>query len=436
LITLYRIFLYLASPVILLRLLCRALQDRRYFRQLPQRLGFAGRHLRPGGVWVHAVSVGEVNAAVPLVERLLRQYPHKPVTITTMTPTGAERVAAVFAGRVGHCYLPYDYPGAVRRFLKRAAPCLALVMETEIWPNLIHACHRLGTPMWYVNVRMSKRSHRGYRRINRLVRPTLQKIGHFAVQTPPDARRLVRLGAPAAAVTVTGNLKFDIAPKPGGGEAAREVREHWGRRPVWVAGSTHEGEEAQILEVFARLRGQVESLLLVIVPRHPQRFKRVFRLCVGGGYRTVLRSRNRGPVSPDTDIYVADTMGELPALIAAGDIAFIGGSLVPVGGHNVLEASAAGVPVVFGRHMFNFSEIADLLLQHAAGIQVMDSGELVEVVLRLLNDPALRRRYADKGRELVAQKRGALDKVCALVDGEMARQGAGRPSGEPGEPGD
>jgi len=430
LIVLYRIFLYLASPVIMLRLLCRALQDRRYFEHIEQRLGFAGRHLQPGGVWIHAVSVGEVNAAAPLVERLLNQYPHKPVTITTMTPTGAERVAAVFARRVGHCYLPYDYPGAVRRFLERAAPCLALVMETEIWPNLIDACHRLGTPMFYINVRMSRRSHRGYHRWRSLVGPTLQKIGHFAVQTPPDARRLIRLGAPAAAVTVTGSLKFDIAFKPGGGEAAHRVRGDWGRRPVWVAGSTHEGEEAQILEVFARLRERFESLLLVIVPRHPQRFKRVFRLCAGGGYRTVLRSENRGRISPDTDIYVADTMGELPMLIAAGDIAFIGGSLVPVGGHNVLEASAAGVPVVFGRHMFNFSEIADLLLQHTAGIQVMNPGELAEVVLRLLNDPALRRRYADKGRELVAKKRGALDKICALVDGEMARQGEGRQSGD------
>lgn len=427
-IVLYRLFLYLASPVVLLRLLGRALQDRRYFEHLPQRFGFAGRHLRPGGVWIHAVSVGEVNAAVPLVERLLRQYPHKPVTITTMTPTGAERVAAVFAGRVGHCYLPYDYPGAVRRFLKHAAPCLGLVMETEIWPNLIDACHRLGAPVLYINVRMSRRSHRGYHRWRSLVRPTLQKIGHFAVQTPPDARRLIRLGAPPAAVTVTGNLKFDIAFQPGG-EAAQSMRRDWGQRPVWVAGSTHEGEEAQILEVFARLREHVKALLLVIVPRHPQRFKRVFRLCAGGGYRTVLRSENRAPVSPDTDIYVADTMGELPALIAAADIAFIGGSLVPVGGHNVLEASAAGVPVVFGRYMFNFSEIADLLLQHAAGIQVMNPGELAEVVLRLLNDPALRRRYADKGRELVAKKRGALDKVGALVEGEMARQGeSGRQS--------
>lgn len=425
-IVLYRIFLYLASPVVLLRLLGRALQDRRYFERIPQRFGFAGRHLRPGGVWIHAVSVGEVNAAAPLVERLLRQYPRKPVTITTMTPTGAERVAALFAGRVGHCYLPYDYPGAVRRFLKRAAPCLGLVMETEIWPNLIDACHRLGTPVFCINARLSRRSHRGYHRWRGLVRPTLQKIDHFAVQNHPDAKRLMRLGAPAAAVTVTGNLKFDIALQPGGGEAARSARRDWGQRPVWVAGSTHEGEEAQILEVFARLRERVKALLLVIVPRHPQRFKRVFRLCAGRGYRTVLRSENRGRVSPGTDIYVADTMGELPALIAAADIAFIGGSLVPVGGHNVLEASAAGVPVVFGRYMFNFSEIADLLMRHAAGIQVMNPDELAEVVLRLLNDPALRRRYADNGRELVAKKRGALDRVCALVEGEMARQGLGK----------
>ena len=423
--TLYRIALYLAFPLVMLRLLARALRDRRYFDRVYERLGFVGKRPPSGGVWIHAVSVGEVNAAAPLVEHLLKTYPHQPVTVTTMTPTGADRVAATFAGRVRHCYLPYDYPGAVKRFLGAVSPRLALVMETEIWPNLIARCHRLGVPLVYVNVRLSRRSHRGYHRLKALIKPTLKKVDRFAVQTRFDAKRLMRLGAPASALTVTGSIKFDVALSAGAGEreAAQSLRNQWGReRPVWVAGSTHEGEELQILDAFAQVRAQHKSLLLVIVPRHPQRFKRVSRLCARRGYHTILRSQvKHQTINPNTDIYIGDTMGELPMLIAAADIAFIGGSLVPVGGHNVLEASAAGVPVVFGREMFNFTEIADLVLRHAAGIQVLDSGELGEVVLRLLGDSVLMGQYAERGRELVEKNRGALGKICVLVDEELVK---------------
>ena len=420
--TLYRIVLYLAFPLVILHLLRRALRDRRYLEKVPQRFGFAGIRPKPGGIWIHAVSVGEVNAATPLVNYLLENYPGKAITVTTMTPTGADRVVKTFGGRVEHCYLPFDYPGAMARFLKRIAPCLAMVMETEIWPNLIACCYRREVPMIYLNVRLSRRSHRGYRRVRKLIKPTLEKIDHFAVQARPDARRLLRLGARPAALSVTGSLKFDVELKPSTGEAAQSVRRDLGwERPVWVAGSTHEGEEAQILEAFARIRKEFKSLLLVIVPRHPQRFNAVFRLCARK-YNTVLRSQNPGKVSADTDIYLADTMGELPVLIAAADLAFIGGSLVPVGGHNVLEASAAGIPVVFGQYMFNFAEIADLLLEHAAGIQVMNIDELAEVVERLLADPLLRDQYRNNGTELVKKNRGALQKICALVDCELADQ--------------
>ncbi len=431
---LYRVFLYLAFPLVLLRLLWRALGDRRYFERMNERFGFAGARpavaKKAGGIWIHAVSVGEVNAAAPLVEYLLENYPHKMITVTTMTPTGADRVGKIFAGRVAHRYLPYDYPGAVRRFLATLRPCVGLVMETEIWPNLITRCHRLGVPLLYLNVRLSRRAHRGYRRFRGLIRPALEKIDRFAVQSRLDARRLHRLGAPSAALSVTGSLKFDIEPTPDFGEAARLLRRQLGwERPVWVVGSTHEGEESQILEAFARLRKTFKSLLLVLAPRHPQRANAVFRLCARRGYRTVLRSRGPREVSADTDIHLADTLGELPLLIAAGDIAFIGGSLTPVGGHNVLEASAAGIPVVFGRYMFNFAEIADLLLRRDAGIQVMDGGELAEVVERFLADPQLRAHYGKRGKELIAEKRGALEKICAMVDevlADVAEGGVGR----------
>ena len=281
-------------------------------------------------------------------------------------------------------------------------------------------------PVLYVNVRLSRRSHRGYRRFRKLIKPALQKIRGFAVQGRADAKRLIRLGATPAVISVTGNLKFDIVLPSSAGEAAQSLRRDLGSaRPVWVAGSTHDGEEAQILEAFARVRKDFKSLLLVIAPRHPQRFNAVFRLCARHGHNTVLRSGTPGKVSADTDVYIADSMGELPLLIAAADLAFIGGSLTPVGGHNVLEASAAGIPVVFGQYMFNFAEIADLLLQHAAGIQVMNSGELAEVVRRLLSDPLLRDQYANRGRELVEKNRGALQKICGLVECELTG-GAGR----------
>lgn len=418
--TLYRAALYLAFPLFMLRLFYRALRDRRYFANLPQRLGWLGFHPPPGGIWIHAVSVGEVNAATPLIHALLENVAHKPILLTTMTPTGADRVTKTFGGRVAHCHLPYDYPGAARRFLERVQPCLAVVMETEIWPNLIASCHRRGIPMLYANVRLSKRSYRGYRRVAKLIRPTLAKINCFAVQTEADAERLRRLGAPKAALTVTGNLKFDMEVSPDVAAAAKLMRNAWGReRLVWVAGSTHDGEEAQILAAFARLRAEFQALLLVIVPRHPHRFAAVFRRCARQ-YNTVLRSQNRHSVPAEAAVYVADTMGELPMLLAAADVAFIGGSLKPFGGHNVLEAAAAGVAVVFGRHMFNFAEIADLLVQHSAGLQVMHADELTEVMQRLLDNPLLREQYGNRGRELVEKNRGALQKVRALIAQTLA----------------
>lgn len=421
----YRLTLYLAFPLVMLRLFCRALRDRRYFENLPQRLGFTGFRPDAGGIWVHAVSVGEANAAIPLIEYLLKQYPHKPVTVTTMTPTGAERVTKTFAERskqVRHCYLPYDYPGATRRFLNRINPCLAVVMETEIWPNLIASCHNLGIPMMYVNVRLSNRSYQGYHRFRALIKPTLAKIHRFAVQTQPEAERLSRLGALPAALTVTGNIKFDCELQPNLITTAQSMRSDWGaERPVWVAGSTHEGEEAQILTAFAHLRKEFNSLLLVLAPRHPQRCVAVFRRCARK-YNTVLHSQNPRDMSRSMDIYLVDTIGELPMLIAASDITFVGGSMVPVGGHNVLEAAAAGIPVVFGQYMFNFAEVANLLLQHTAGIQVMNTEELTDIMHRLLSDRALRHQYGKRGKELVEKNRGALQKICALLEQILENQ--------------
>ncbi len=426
--TLYRIILYLILPVLLVRLLCRAARNRKYLSKIPQRFGFNLRlpylannspqdECGLDGIWIHAVSVGEVNATIPLVKNLLVRFPDKAITITTMTPTGSNRVLSVFGDSVRHCYLPYDYPGSVKRFLNALRPQLAIVMETEIWPNLIDECDNRQIPMIYSNVRLSPKSHRAYLRFRKLFAPTLKKVKQFAVQARADADRLIDIGANADAVSVTGNIKFEMGLPASIGEAAQSVRRDLGwQRPLWVAGSTHEGEESQIIEAYLKARKEIENLLLVLVPRHPERFSTVFKLAMRYHCNTVLRSQSDTAISTDTDIYVADTMGELTLLIAAADIAFIGGSLVPTGGHNLLEACAAGVAVIFGPHTFNFQEISELILSKGAGIQVMNSDELCDVVVKLLNDPLMRDQYGLAGRELIKENKGALEKIGVMVD--------------------
>ncbi len=409
-------------------MLYRASRNKQYLTKISQRFGF--NLLLPkvknnstkddaysDGIWIHAVSVGEVNAAVPLVKNLLASFPGKAITITTMTPTGSDRVLKVFGKSVQHCYLPYDYPGAVKRFLNALRPQLAMVMETEIWPNFINECHNRQIPMIYTNVRLSSRSHKEYLRFKKLFAPALKKVSQFAVQAKADAERLINIGANADTVEVTGSIKFEMTLPASVTEAAQSVRRDLGwERPVWVAGSTHEGEESQVIDAYLKARKEIKNLLLVLVPRHPERFSAVFKLAVGYGCKTVLRSQSNTEIPQDTEIYVADTMGDLTLLIAAGDVAFIGGSLVSAGGHNVLEACAAGVAVIFGPHMFNFQEISDLVLAKGAGIQVMDSDELCEVIVKLLNDPVIRDQYGSEGRELIEANKGALDKICAMVD--------------------
>jgi 3-deoxy-D-manno-octulosonic-acid transferase len=421
--TLYRVVLYLGFPIVVIRLLLRATRNKQYLHNLPQRFGFMlplpGAALAQNyhhGIWIHAVSVGEVNAANTLVKELQELYPGKAITITTMTPTGSDRVRKLFADSVHHCYLPYDYPGAVNRFLGKVKPDLAMVMETEIWPNFIEACFKRKIPVIYTNVRMSSRSQKGYLKFRKLFSPILKKVSCFAVQALPDADRLISIGANSDSVEVTGNIKFETTLPASVAEVAQSVRRDLGRdRSVWVAGSTHEGEDSQVIEAYLKARKEVDNLLLVLVPRHPERFSSVLKLCTRLGCTTVLRSKLKAEIPADTEIYLADTMGDLSLLIAASDVAFIGGSLVPTGGHNVLEACAAGVTVIFGPHMFNFQEISDLVLAKGAGIQVMDSNELSDVVIKLIQDPLIRDQYGSEGKELVEENKGALEKILGMV---------------------
>ena len=409
---LYSLGLYALLPFLPLRLLYRGLRNPAYLRGWPQRLGFLGRRPPAGGVWVHAVSVGEVQAAAPVVEALLARG--EGVVLTTMTPTGARQARRLFGEGVFHAFLPYDLPGAGRRFLAAVRPRLGVIMETEIWPNLLAACRRAGVPVVLANARLSARSARRYARVGALVRPALQGLEAVLAQGRDDARRFRALGVPPARLRVTGNLKYDLRLNPSALEEGELLRSRWGDRPVWIAASTHEGEEAAALAAHRRLRQALPQALLVLVPRHPERFARAAQLCARAGLEVARRSRGEVPQA-GTAVYLGDTLGELPALYAAAQVAFVGGSLVPVGGHNLLEPAALGLPLLCGPHVFNFAEIARRLRRAGALRVVADAGELASEVEWLLRDPVLRAARGEGGRALVEREAGAAARVLAAL---------------------
>jgi len=420
-VTVWSFAAYLLLPYALWNLLWRGFRYRPYWNRWPERFGFVPRAGGQRIIWVHAVSVGEVRSAAPLIVELDARYPEHRIHVTTMTPTGSEQVRELFGERVGHSYVPYDLPDAVGRFLDRIRPDLAVIAETEFWPNIFAACRRRGIPLFLVNVRVSQASLRGYLRAPRIIRDMLHNADLICPQTEVDAERLRRLGAPPERIVVTGNLKFDVPLPESLMQEAAAVRQLWGRhRPIWIAASTHAGEETQVLDAFARLRAKFPDLLLVIVPRHPERFDSVTRLCERRGYEIALRSLAHSELEPSVDIVIGDTMGELQRLYAASDVAFVGGSLVRHGGQNILEACAVRVPVVFGPHMFHFEEIAALALARGAARQVRDATELAEAVGLLLEQPELRREAGEAAHSLMEDNHGALAHTLKLMDETLA----------------
>ena len=366
-------------------------------------------------LWIHAVSVGETQAALPLIKALQQHYPHLTLVITTTTPTGSERVRAALGDTVFHVYAPYDLPGAVRRFLQRTHPRVAIIMETELWPNLIHGCRQHGIPVIVANARLSERSAAGYQRIAGLTRQTLQDITMIAAQASADAQRFMALGADPAQVRVTGNIKFDITPAADLQQQAAALRHTWGTyRAVWIAASTHQDEDEQVLAAFAAVKLALPDTLLILVPRHPERFAKVAALCREQGYNIALRSEQTR-CDATTDIFIGDSMGELMLFYAASDVAFVGGSLVAHGGHNLLEPAVLGVPVITGPHTFNFADISRLLLEGGAARQVSHPPELAETVIAYLKNDAPRRSTGEQGQRLVVQNRGALVKLMAII---------------------
>jgi 3-deoxy-D-manno-octulosonic-acid transferase len=416
---LYTLLLYLLAPVVLLRLAWRGLRAPDYLRRWPERFSFIEPPLGEHVIWVHAVSVGEVQAAEPLVRALLEQRPEFSILVTTVTPTGSARVVEIFGHDVAHVYAPYDLPDAVARFFERVRPELAIVMETELWPNLFHACRSRQVPLLLVNARLSEKSSRGYRRIRGLVEQTLAAVTQIAAQGEQDSKRFVALGADPGRVNVTGNLKFEQRIPPSLLERAEVLRREWGAgRPVWIAASTHEGEEDLVLDAFRQVRKSFPECLLVIVPRHPERFGDVLELCRQRGLGTCLRSE-RQPCAAETQVYIGDSMGELLLFYAASDVAFVGGSLIHHGGHNLLEPAALGIPVVTGPHVFNFTDICNLLVAAGACITVDSVTGLERTVREWLGDPNTRHQVGEQGRRVVEKNRGALSAVLAMVNSRL-----------------
>jgi 3-deoxy-D-manno-octulosonic-acid transferase len=415
---LYLLAVYLAAPVVSALLLWRGLRDRSYWRNFGERFGLGAR-LPPDGVWLHAVSVGEVQACAALVSALSRRHPALPLTVTTFTPTGCARARALFGNLAQVRYVPYDLPGAVRRFFRRVQPRLAVIFETELWPNLYRECGRRRVPLVLASARISARSVSRYQRLGTLFRETLARTALVAAQGAGDAERFRSLGADPANTHVTGNIKFDFELPEGLAARGAGLRAQFAPdRPLWVAGSTHGGlEEQAVLAAQQRVREVHPGALLVLAPRHPPRFDEVAGALRAAGIHFVRRSASAGDgADAACAVLLLDSLGELLDFYAAADVSFVGGSLVPIGGHNLLEPAALGVPILVGPDNSNGEEIARLLIARGAAEVVHDAAELGTRVTALLGDSAARERMGTAGRASVDSNRGALEKLLSLIE--------------------
>lgn len=412
---LYKLLTYLLQVPVAAYWAVRAIGNRTYRKGFWQRFGI-GYPQYERCIWIHAVSVGEVQAAAPLVRQISKRFPDRQILITTVTPTGAAHVATLFGDSVGHAYIPFELPPAVRRFFGDVNPELALIMETEIWPNLYRGCGTRDIPLILVSARISPKSLDGYRRFLPLFKETLSHGIIIAAQSKADAERFRSLGASSVRTWVIGNIKFDIELDdnlPAAGLAMRE--ELFGERPVWVAASTHEAEEEAVLTAHKRLQESVPDLLLVLVPRHPERFSEVHKLVKQHGFDVVKRTKGES-CDASTDVFLVDTMGELTLFYAASDVAFVGGSLVPVGGHNLLEPAALGLSVISGPDVFNAQEIADMFVAQGACEIVQDADGLAAAIAELFADPERAQAMGECGREIVESNRGSLAKLLSLLE--------------------
>ncbi len=414
----YTLALWLLLPYIFFRLAWRARKQPEYLRHIGERFGFYPIRSEKPVIWLHAVSVGETRATESLIAKLRARYPGHQILLTHTTPTGRATGEQLYGAGISRAYLPYDYPFAVRRFLRHFRPQLGILMETEIWCNLIHASHVEHVPLLLINARMSETSAQGYARFAQLTRSALRELTAIAAQTEADAKRLNGLGAQQ--VAVMGNLKFDIEPPPAMLELGQALRRQFGTtRRVFLAASTREGEEALLLDAWQQ-QVLADGTLLVIVPRHPQRFDEAAEMLAKRQLRFQRRSVNE-PVTADVQVVLGDSMGEMFAYYAAADLAFIGGSLLPFGGQNLIEACAVGTPVLIGPHTHNFAEAARLAVDAGAAMRVTDAAELVAATTRLLGDANVLAGMRSQGLRFVAAHRGATDKAMAVIEQTLGR---------------
>lgn len=380
-------------PLVVAKLVIRGFKAPAYWQRWSQRFGFFPYKASEPTLWVHAVSVGEAQAAVPLIKALLKRYPQYKIVVTTMTPTGLAHVEKTLGDSVISGHLPYDLPGSIERFLKRINPAIAVIMETELWPNLFHACHRADIPILIANARLSPGSTRGYKRIQFFAKQVLANVSCVAAQTQGDAERYVEIGADESKVIVTNNIKFDMKLPDTSQEVVEVFRHRWGNeKKVWVAASTHAGEDEIILDAHTEVLKHIPEAVLILVPRHPERFNDVAQLVTDRGFSSARRSTDQLPAVP-TQVFVGDTMGELMFFYQLSDVAFVGGSFVATGGHNVLEPAALGLPTVVGPHTFNFKDITQAMVKAGATMQLQDQTQLSQCVIELL-------RNSDKSEDM------------------------------------
>ncbi len=436
---LYTLLYYLLTPFLFLRLLIKhrnssAYKGERQSLRLAERLGLfkkpgfrsnsdiSLRESFQAPVWIHTVSVGEFLASLPLINSLMQEAPQHPLVITCTTTTGSAQIMKTYAqeitqGRIFHVYLPYDLPGSMRRFLQKIRPCLGIVMETEIWPNLLTVVRQAGIPVWLLNARMSARSAKGYARFKTLTKSSLQKFTGIAAQDALDARRLKELGAKDDTLHISGSIKFDLKIAARDIEAGKVLRGqlYWQEKIVLMAASTHKGEDEILLEIYQQLKSQYPNLVMIVVPRHPERFQTVYQLLINSNNKVIKRSQVNGEIQQPVDILLGDSMGEMIRYFSCADLVFMGGTMVPTGGHNILEPAALGLPIVYGPHIFNFYAINELFMQYQAAQQVADSDTLQQVLHELLADEKRAGEMGERARQLIEQNSGALDKMMTLL---------------------
>jgi 3-deoxy-D-manno-octulosonic-acid transferase len=417
----YSFIFYLALPFILLRLYWKGRKSPQYRKRWWERLGFIKPLPTESAIWIHAVSLGEMVVAKPLILAIHTRYPTTPIVITNMTATGATMAGQLRTGNITSFYVPYDLPDALKRFLKRARPQMLIIIETELWPNLIHYTAQEKIPILLANGRLSERSMLGYQRIKKIIAPLLSNINVIATQTQTEAERFIKLGATPEKVVALGSIKFDIPVPEKLVAEGRALRESWHAqtRPTLLAASTHPGEEEIVINAFSKLKKMHPNALLILVPRHPERFDEATHLAEKYGYQVARRSQKTA-CNEKTEVFIGDSFGEMFLYFSLSDIVFIGGSFAKIGGHNLLEPAALGLPIITGTHLFNFAEIFTLLNEQNAVIQVHDEDELLKSWLILLEDKIASHTMGERAKNVVLQNQGALAKHMVYIEQLMS----------------